>query len=258
MKTLGGGVALAVTVTVMIAGGAAMASPAPLRSAGGNAAAVVMHPRFRFNFDQGESLKAGTRVADVSGNHHYGVVKVSGPGHLTVRPGVKGKAAGYPRRGCRGCGRAIIQINNNTHLNPFRHSFSFGAAVRVTPRQAKPSRDPNIVQKGLYSHKGTQWKLQLLGARPSCVFNGTRHTVRLNSPLPVDDHQWHRLMCRRIGPVETLLVDGVVQGTATIRVGQIANKEAVTVGGRAVGHRASNDQYHGNVDNVFLSVSTNR
>jgi concanavalin A-like lectin/glucanase superfamily protein len=248
-------------LTVMLVSAAAPLTAVAASQSNGShnaAAAVVFHRRFAFNFDQGESLNPGTKVADVTGNHHYGIVKVSGPGRLRVRPGVKGKAAGFPRRGCHGCGRAIIDITNNKHLNPFRHPFTFGATVRVTPRWAKPDSDPNIVQKGLYSHKGTQWKLQLSGARPSCVFNGTKHSVRLVSPLAIDDDTWHRLVCQRVGKVDTLMVDGVVQGTATAAIGQIANSEDVTVGGRAVGKKASNDQYHGNVDNIFMKVGTAR
>jgi Laminin G domain len=257
------GIATAFTV---LFGGIAEATPAPHQtgdasapsSSGISAAKVRWHPRFRFTFDQGESLAPGTRVVDATGHGHYGVVRVSGPGRLKIRPGVVGKAAGYPRRGCKGCGRAIIKIRRNAHLNPWRHPFSFGATVRVRPKWAKPHRDPNILQKGLWSRRGTQWKLQLDGARPSCVFNGTKGRVDLVSPTPIDDGKWHRLVCRRVGRVHTLLVDGVSQGTASERTGQIADKSPVTVGGRAVGTYSSNDQFHGNVDNVFLRVGTKR
>lgn len=241
----------------LAAGGTASAAVAavPHQSPGRTAAtSAVFHPRFRFNFDQGESLRSGTRVADVTGQHHYGVVRTSGRGHLSVEKGVHGKAAGYhPRRACR-CGKAIIQIKRNVHLNPFRHPFTFGASVQVRPRQAKPGRDPNIVQKGLYSQRGTQWKLQLVGANPDCVFNGSKGVVTVLSPAAIDDGSWHRLACTRVRNVYTLKVDGVVQGTGTGRIGRIANSASVTVGGRALGHSASNDQYHGNLDNVYLKV----
>ncbi len=240
-------------ITVLVSGAAA-ADAAPYTLNDSSVVSVGWHPRFRFNFDQGESLKPGTRVPDVTGHGHYGVVQVSGTGHLTVRRGVTGKAAGYPRDG----GRAIIKIAHNAHLNPHRHPFTFGASVRVRPRWAKPTRDPNIVQKGLFGRRSNQWKLQLIGAKPSCVFNGTKGQVNLRSKQPIDDGKWHQLVCRRVGQVHTLFVDGLVQGTATLRTGSIANSAAVTVGGRAVGTSANNDQFHGNVDNVFLKVGTLR
>lgn len=252
-------IAATVSMATVLAAAATEAEAIPQPVVGKTVTAKVgWHPRFRFTFDKGESLRPSTRVVDVTGNGHYGVVQVSGPGRLKIRPGHPGKSAGYPRKGCRRCGRAIIKIQRNGHLNPRRHAFAFGASVRVRPRWAKDGRDPNIVQKGLYTTKGSQWKLQLVGAEPSCVFNGRAGLVNITSPDPIDDGNWHQLVCRRVGTLHTLVVDGLIKATATVRTGAIANTAPVTVGGRAVGTLASNDQFHGNVDNVFLKVGTLR
>lgn len=41
--------------------------------------------RVRFTFDNGETLKVGTRVRDATGYGYFGVVRASGNGHLTVQ-----------------------------------------------------------------------------------------------------------------------------------------------------------------------------
>lgn len=220
-----------------------------------NAAAArgTVADRFRFTFDAGETLKAGTRVRDVTGHGHYGIVRVSGGGHLTVlRNGARGRAAGFPRI-CRGCGRSIITIDSRPALNPGTRPFSFGASVRATPKQAPPHRDPNILLKG-NTLKG-KYKLHLIGARPRCVFAGAISEVVLTSPDPIDNGAWHRVVCSKDGKTHRLFVDGRLKDQTTRRVsGSIVNPDRVKVGGRAVGHAGSNDQFHGDLDNVFLHV----
>jgi hypothetical protein len=209
--------------------------------------------RLRFTFDNGESLEPGTRVRDSSGRRHHGVVRVSGRGHLTIERGVTGRAAGYPAA-CRGCGRAIISVNDGRGLDPLRRDFRFGVAARVTARQAKPGRDPNLVQKGLVSQDKRQWKLELIGARPKCVVDGRLGRATAMSPIPIDNGKWHRLVCSRNGPTLTLRVDGVVRATALGRTGRLANATPLRVGGKALRAAGQNDQYHGDLDNVFLRI----
>ncbi len=208
---------------------------------------------FRFTFDNGESLKPGTRVRDASGHGNYGIVTVSGRGRLTVEQGLKGRGAGYPG-GCRKCGRALIEVADGKGMDARRRPFSFGAAVKLKDRQAKRGKDPNILQKGLTTQRGGQWKLALVGAKPKCVFTGARGSVAIESKQPVDDNKWHRLQCRRIGRTVTLRVDGAVVASANAATGSIRNNAPIRVGGKAVGPAADNDQYHGDLDNVFYSI----
>lgn len=208
---------------------------------------------FRFTFNGHQSLKSGTRVADATGHGHYGVVRTSGAGHLTVlKSGVKGtRAAGFPRA-CMGCGRAIITVASRPALNPRKRAFVFGASVRATPKQAPAGRDPNIVAKGYPHHK---FKLHLLGAKPRCVFGGLFYAVIITSTQPIDDGTWHRVVCARDGKLHRLFVDGKLKASSTTTYsGPIASKRPVKVGGRAVGAAGKNDQFHGDLDNVFLHI----
>lgn len=210
---------------------------------------------FRFNFDHGETLKPGTRVRDVSGHGHFGIVKVSGNGHLTVLDnGVKGRAAGFPRAR-PGAGRAIIKIESEPALNPRKRPFSFGASVRVTPKQAPHGKDPNILTKG--SDTTSKWKLHLITAKPRCVFTGAATEIILTSPDPIDNGTWHRVVCSRSGKIHQLLVDGALKDQSTNAFsGKFTSRAPVKVGGRAVGKAGHNDQFHGDLDNVFLQIQS--
>ncbi len=207
----------------------------------------------RYNFDNGESLNAGTRVRDVSGNRHHGTVIVSGRGNLRSVPGVTGRAAKFPRK-CKGCGRGIIEASDARGLEPRKRAFSFGAAVRVTDRQAARGKDPNIIQKGLLKQRGGQWKLELVGSRPRCIIQGRAGKVEVSSTVSVDDGTWHSLQCARKGPTVTLRIDGVVVNQGTGRTGRIVNDAPVRLGGKGVAGSGGNDQYHGALDNVFVKI----
>ncbi len=76
----------------------------------------------------------------------------------------------------------------------------------------------------------------------------------INSTKRIDDNTWHRLECRRIGRTVTLRVDGEVVARANAATGRIRNNAPVRVGGKAVGTASDNDQYHGDLDNVFYSI----
>jgi hypothetical protein len=220
------------------------------------AAAPGGEVKFRFTFDLGETLQAGTRVRDASGNGRFGVVRVSGGGRLTVvRTGNPGRAAGFPRV-CVGCGRGIITVANAPALNPGTRPFSFGASVRATNRQTPVGADPNIVGKGTSGSAGGTWKLHLLGAKPRCVFEGAASRVAVTSKVRIDDGTWHRVICSRNGIVHTLTVDGVpMDSSTTVFSGKTLSTDPVKIGGRAAAPSGSNDQFHGDLDGVFLRIN---
>ena len=242
--------------SVVVVGVAVLGVVAPsavAATSGSSVAAAGAGVAFRFTFDNGESLRAGTRVKDASGHGRYGIVRVSGRGHLTVlQNGTPGRAAGFPRA-CQGCGRAIITVSSRPALNPAKGPFSFGASVRATAKQTPLHRDPNIVMKG--SSVRGKWKLHLLGSRPRCVFAGAANEIVLTSQDPINNGSWHRVVCSRDGRAHRLFVDGVLKAQSNSTYsGKITSNDPVKVGGRAVGHAGSNDQFHGDLDNVFLRI----
>jgi hypothetical protein len=70
----------------------------------------------------------------------------------------------------------------------------------------------------------------------------------------VADGRWHNLMCARTRDRLTLIVDG--QERAWVRLPanlSIANAEPLRVGGKGAGK--GNDQFSGQIDNVFLTIA---
>lgn len=213
--------------------------------------------KFRYTFDLGENLKLGTRVRDASGNGRFGIVRLSGGGRLAVLPrGNPGRAAGFPRV-CVGCGRGIITVAPAPALNPGTRPFSFGASVRATDAQTPAGADPNIIAKGSTGSTGGKWKLHLLTARPRCVFQGAANQVNVTSTMRIDDGTWHRVICSRNGITHTLTIDGVPVATSTtVFSGKTISDDPVKIGGRAANPGGSNDQFHGDLDGVFLKIAT--
>jgi hypothetical protein len=113
-----------------------------------------------------------------------------------------------------------------------------------------------VVQKG-YSVGGvSQFKLQVdhrLG-HPSCVIAGNhRRIYRAEPTIDVADGQWHNLVCNRTLTTLTLTVDGVERASMPVPPAlSIANAEPLRVGGK--GPNKGNDQYAGEIDNVFLTI----
>jgi hypothetical protein len=243
---------MTVAAAVIVSGSAVPASTADDAREPQQARAAAV---FRLSFDNGESLRPGTRALDTTGHRHHATVVVSDGGRLTRERGVVRRAAGFPSA-CGTCGRALLEIMDRAAaLDPRRRDFQFGASVRVTPRQAPDGLglDPNLVQKGLYNERGGQFKLELLGSRPRCVIAGRKGRVTTPRGESIADGRWHSVQCVRRGPVVKVRVDGRTVAEASGPTGWLASSAPVRIGGKAVGSAGQNDQFHGDLDSVFLT-----
>ena len=90
--------ALAASATGLLLCGGLAAEPVAATMTNGGERSSTLFARagkvtteFRFTFDRRESLRAGTKVRDVSGHRNHGTVKTSNGGHLR-------KATGTPER----------------------------------------------------------------------------------------------------------------------------------------------------------------
>jgi len=209
--------------------------------------------QLRFNFDNGESLRPGTRVRNVSGLG-AGRVLVAGGGRLQRVQGITRHGAKFPAA-CRGCGRAIIEAPDRAALDPRRSDFTFSAAVRMAPREGR--HRSNIVQKGYFRQPGGQYKLQIDFGRPSCVVRGGAGRVFARSTVNLADRRWHTVTCHRWGSAVLLRVDGKVRARVRGATGWLANESPVRIGGKKV-TSGPNDQYRGRLDNVFVRIRSAR
>jgi hypothetical protein len=216
--------------------------------------AVATEPvSVRYTFDDGVHRP----ITDLRGRHVLRPLARNG-GALRLVPQGLGLAVAYPDR-CtllreRDCPRAILEGFRDDNLNPGRRSMQYGASVLMT--HGDLADGANVLQKGYSVGGRSQFKLQVdhrLG-HPSCVLTGNRRRIHRAEPwLDVADGRWHDLMCTRYRDRLILTVDGVVRAVAPVppRL-SIANAEPLRVGGK--GTAIGNDQFAGEIDNVFLVI----
>ncbi|WIM96616.1 laminin G domain-containing protein [Actinoplanes oblitus] len=207
----------------------------------------------RYDFDRG----VGEPIADTGGQHELRPLGQNG-GTLRLVPEGVGLAVAYPDR-CtlpreRDCPRAILEGQRDDSLNPGRRPLRYGASVLMT--HADLADGANVVQKG-YSVGGvSQFKLQVdhRQGHPSCVMAGERASIyRAEPQVDVADGRWHDLECNRTENRLTMLVDGVPYASVPVPPAlSIANAEPLRVGGKGPGR--GNDQFAGEIDNVFLDI----
>jgi hypothetical protein len=183
-------------------------------------------------------------------------VSAAAGGGLRAEEHSGGLAVRFPqpcrKYGDRACPRAIIETS--FAANPGTAPLRYGAVVRLTPGET--AYGENVLQKG-FSHGHSQFKLQIDGAagQPSCVLVGTAST-RIHvatAGVTVANGQWHTVECSRAGPVLTITVDGAVAGQSNIPAAlSIVNRDPLRIGGKGIS--PNNDQFHGALDDVFVSI----
>jgi hypothetical protein len=206
----------------------------------------------KYTFDGGVDRP----ITDASGAHPLRPLGQNG-GTLALVPQGLGLAVAYPDR-CtlpreRDCPRAILEGLRDDALNPGSRPVQFGASVLMT--HADLADGANVVQKG-YSVGGvSQFKLQVdhRQGHPSCVIASRKRIYRAEPVLDVADGTWHDLACARTPTRLTLIVDGAERASVPVPPNlSIANAEPLRVGGK--GPNKGNDQYAGQIDNVFLTI----
>jgi hypothetical protein len=231
-------------------------SPSPAPGSPTPAGKVGVAPRpvtVRYTFDGGIHRP----ITDVAGHHELWPLGENGGALRLVRQGA-GLALAYPSR-CtlpkeRNCPRAILEGARDDSLNPGTRPLAYGASVRMT--HGDLSDGANVVQKGYSVGGKSQFKLQVdhqLG-HPSCVLAGTDHSIYRAEPMiDVADGKWHSLTCTRTPNRLALSVDGVVRAAVDLPPAlSIANAEPLRIGGKGPGK--GNDQFAGEIDNVFLTI----
>ncbi|MFI1992520.1 LamG domain-containing protein [Actinoplanes sp. NPDC020271] len=233
----------------VLANAARFPAPADLRRVRTASAPVAL----RYDFDGG----VGKPIEDTGGQHELRPLGQNG-GTLRLVPEGTGLAVAYPDR-CnlpkeKDCPRAILEGQRDDSLNPGRRPLRYGASVLMT--HADLADGANVVQKG-YSVGGvSQFKLQVdhRQGHPSCVIAGNRARIyRAEPQIDVADGRWHDLECNRTAEKLTLLVDGTPHASVPVPPTlSIANVEPLRIGGKGPG--LGNDQFAGEIDNVFLDI----
>jgi hypothetical protein len=239
-------------------------------------------PALLYNFEQGVLTDPSgglPYVADamghVTGHPHDGYLEGADGGAVSLVPdpvpgSTRGSVAKFPEpcapTDAAGCPKAMIRTDpaQSDDLNPRSAPFSFGAAMLMEPSHL--TGGSNVVQKGMYSDPGGQWKLQVdspLGSpgRPSCSVWGVvdgepaaRVSVKAYG-VDVADGRWHRVVCRRTADERLhIVVDGVSESSEPVPRGAVIRNDApVSVGAKHL-NGENNDQFHGALNGVFFRL----
>lgn len=154
-------------------------------------------------------------------------------------------------------GTAVVIVSDQNSLNPGTADFTLTAMVKLT--SAEVSVGANLVQKGLFSTTGGQWKLQIDNGIPSCRIAGTNPDetaapgVLVRWAAPITDIGWSYISCKRRGDELSISVDDATPVTTTGATMNIANTADVRIGAKGTG--TNNDQFHGAIDNVRLTMN---
>ncbi|MEJ7597848.1 MAG: hypothetical protein WKG01_08075 [Kofleriaceae bacterium] len=169
----------------------------------------------------------------------------------------------------------MVKISNATatdFLDPGTAGFSFGADFVLDVTSSTPdSKDngDNLIQRGLAS-SATQYKIQIDGAKPSCVLRQGTTTVTAKATQTIARGSWYRVLCQRTtsGGVTTatLTVTRLSTGAlvpTTPGTGPALDLSIATTVPMSVGGKISDpgnlilsqtDQFNGKIDNAFLDL----
>lgn len=209
---------------------------------------------------------AGTVVADYQMDEGVGaatMVDSSGSGNDGTITGavdttVTGRT-GQPSDFAYGFGPGgIVKVPTRPSLNP----GSMPISIDLWLRAVGPVGDWNVIQKGLSTTSGGQYKIEihprLNGTQgvPACTFHGVTAAGAAKASLVgasnVVDGSWHEVTCRYDGSRITLSVDGAVKKWKSASVGAISNTAVLAVGAKP-SQTAGDDQYVGFVDDVTIT-----
>ena len=120
----------------------------------------------------------------------------------------------------------LVVVPDQTALDPETGNYSVEIRYRTT------NAFGNLIQKGQSKSVGGQWKFQLPGGRPQCYFKGSAGKAGAGWKTPINDGQWHTLLCVRTPDSVTLYVDGVKRGRKVGPTGNINNTFPLTIAGK--------------------------
>lgn len=185
-----------------------------------------------------------TTMADSSGNGNSGTVS-----HVnTDQQGAFGAAYGFSGGG------SMVTVPSADSLNPGAANIDLSLYMNVSA--LLPLGDYNVIQKGLSTTVGGQYKMEIGGTsarlgRPICSFTGSIAAARVAAKVSVADGSWHHVECVKTATSIGVLVDGVSAGSTLVTVGSIANSAALTLGAKSTG----DDWFQGSLDEVGLTFS---
>ena len=137
----------------------------------------------------------------------------------------------------------VVTVADAAELDPGAREFAVEAKVKTG------ATDGVIVQKGLSTSPGGQWRMQLIDGQVSCLFKSDTVQGATRSTVRIDDNQWHTVACELTASGTTVYIDGARDGHQNKAVTGVDSADPVWVGGKTgCGSLAACDYYVGMVD----------
>ncbi|MCH8219404.1 MAG: LamG domain-containing protein, partial [Planctomycetes bacterium] len=167
-----------------------------------------------WNFDEGTI--SGTAVADSSGNENHGI-SVGGPTPAPGKVGTGALAFGASKYIVIDSVADDIQGSDDITLNGW---VKTATTVRTYWIACNTATGGNVVMFAIDGPMGGV----------SYLYDGGTSTREIRSLNPVNDNQWHMLTYVKSGSVGTHYVDGVEQGTHTVRYAPFSSDDRWSIG----------------------------
>ena len=165
-------------------------------------------------------------MADASGRGHHGRIGPEVAHGLSTEPPI-----GYrferlePDTPPARPGHLVV-VPDHTDLDPAERDFA------VTVRLRTSRKFGNIIQKGQATVPGGSWKMQIPNGRATCTYRGSKGTIELIAPYPINDGEWHVVRCTRLREGVFLTIDGRQAAARLGWTGVIGNAWPVSIGGK--------------------------
>ncbi|WP_127506908.1 laminin G domain-containing protein [Actinoplanes solisilvae] len=144
----------------------------------------------------------------------------------------------------------LVIVPDADRLNPGSRDYAIDLRLRT--------RDffGNIVQKGQATVRGGSFKLQIPNGKVQCWFRGSRTSLLVTAPRPINDGEWHTVRCERTGDGVTLAIDGREVASREGWTGPIDNSWPVAIGGKTDCDQVDVgcDYFHGDIDYIAVDV----
>jgi hypothetical protein len=147
----------------------------------------------------------------------------------------------------------IAYVDSNSSLNPDDQDFAVEFRYRTTKSYG------NVVQKGQNASNGGYFKFEQPNGLMTCLFKDETGLQRaVQSPIATKDGQWHVIRCELSDWGIRLFVDGAQVVSRRTSMGNIANTQPLSIGGKSTCDqiKVTCDYFSGDIDYVRIEKTS--
>ena len=146
--------------------------------------------------------------------------------------------------------RHLVTVPDSSALDPGSRDYAVTLRLRTT------NKFGNVIQKGQATTSGGNFKFQIPNGIVQCLFRGSRGTIIVQAPRPINDGWWHVVRCERTGSGVSLEIDGRTVARRSGWTGSISNSWPLSIGGKTECDQrdVGCDYYAGDLDWVEIEA----